>query len=453
MIVLSSGKKISPQDLEAYYVKSPYIEEVCIFLSAAEEKESKEKLAAAILPNYKQFRNQQITQIKDKIRWEVERVSRTLPPYKRIKDYILVSESLPKTILGKIKRYEVERMYISKNQGTKGSTRQLPQDDKLLSYPLCQKALGYLSGELKRNINLDDHLELDLGLDSLEQIGIFMEFQKITGLALNEEDFIAVFTVRDVLEKIKAVSSTQPKAKIATNWQEVLKMPFTKEIAGIAVKQSMLSRSINVFIVLVLKAIADLVFRLKVKNKTNLPRKKPFILCANHSSYLDGLLLSASLNLSMLLNVYFLGYAIYFRHPLIAWASKLLRLVAIDPTSNLIESLKTCSHILGKSKILCMFPEGVRSINGNIGEFKRGAGILIKELNVPAVPVYIEGTYQAWPPYQKLPKPGKVTIIFGRPIMPKELASKEKDAVDIYKDIVDNLRKEIIDLRNISEKK
>jgi 1-acyl-sn-glycerol-3-phosphate acyltransferase len=72
-------------------------------------------------------------------------------------------------------------------------------------------------------------------------------------------------------------------------------------------------------------------------------------------------------------------------------------------------------------------------------------GILIKELNMPVVPVHIKGTYKAWPVGQALPKPAKVTITFGKPLSLKDL-TEEKLKGDIYKNIVDTLRKEIIEL-------
>ena len=123
-----------------------------------------------------------------------------------------------------------------------------------------------------------------------------------------------------------------------------------------------------------------------------------------------------------------------------------MRLIPIDSSANLIDSMKVSSFLLSKSKTICVFPEGKRSIENKIGEFKRGTGILIEELNIPALPVYIEGTYKAWPPYRMLPRPSKVTIVFGKPLTREELDNRQR-GIDIYKNIVDNIKEEILKLR------
>jgi long-chain acyl-CoA synthetase len=450
MIVLSSGKKINPQDLESYYGRSPFIEEICIFLS--QTGQSKEVLSAVILPNYKYFRLQQESRIKDRIRWEIERLSTTLPPYKRIKNYTIINESLPKTVLGKIKRYEVERKYAGSIPLQEKPKKILPQDMALLSWPVCKKALDYFSRKLKRVIHLDDHLELDLGLDSLEQISLFLELQQVTGTRLEELEFFDVFTVRDVLGKLKTASETTLKKGEVLHWKEIFKAPLKKEIKeSIALNQSFLAKSINIILAIIFKIIARCLFLLTVKGEENIPKKGPFILCPNHSSYLDGPILAISLPFSILLQTYFVGYAIYFNHPILSWAKRLLRLIPIDPASNLPASLRVCSFVLANSKVICMFPEGVRSLDGQIQEFKRGVGILIEELGAEVIPVYIQGTYDAWPAFQAFPKPKRVKITFGRKLSPKELTIRKQKEVDIYKNIVDNLRNELLKLKELSK--
>lgn len=453
MLVLSSGKKINPAELESYYQKSHYIKEICIFLSPSQEAKDKDILSAVILPNYESLRLHQIKQVKDKIRWEIEKLSRNLPSYKRIKKYLIISEPLPKTILGKIKRYEVENKYRYV-QGEKRLTPKLtPEDEKLYLSPICQKALDYISQKLQRPVNLDDHLELDLGLDSLEQISLFLEFQKLMQINVDEQAFLEVFTVRDVLNKLNEFSEEKYKERRLLNWQESLASPFERRIKqSVVLNLSLLGKAINIILWIILKFISCTFFSLKVKGKDNIPKKGPFILCPNHSSYLDGPILASSLNLPLLLNTYFLGYTAYFKHPLVWWARKLLRLIPIDASSNLTESLRICSYILNNSKILCIFPEGMRSLNGEIKDFKRGVGILIKELDVVAVPVYTRGTYQAWPPHKTLPKPNKVTIIFGEKLSLKKLTTKLQVDVDIYKNIVDNLRDELLRLKYLLER-
>ncbi len=447
LIVLSSGKKINPDDLEAHYLKSPYIEEICIFLSQDNLSKEKEILTAAILPNYHHFRTHHIQQVKDKIRFEIENISRSLPSYKRIKKYVIIGEKLPRTPLGKIKRYEVNQKYSLVYTPEK-TPHLIPQDKYLLNSPLCQKALEYLKKELNHPVNLDDHLELDLGLDSLEQIELLLGFQKVTGIRINDEDALGIFTVRDALKKLHILSlekKTTPTTP-STKWQEILSQYPHSITKLISIKQNLIIKSVNFIIGIFLNMIIRIFFLLEVKNKKNLPLNGPYIIAPNHTSYLDGFIIATALWPQIINNVYFLGYSGYFQHPLIAWTVKLFRFVSIDPILHLVESMQACAYILKNSKILCMFPEGVRSSDGKIKQFKKGIGILAKELKVPIVPVYIKGTFSAWPRYRLLPKPAKIKIIFGKKITPEELLLEKEETIDEYETIINNLRNKILDL-------
>lgn len=449
IIILSSGKKISVEEIESVYLKSPYIKEVYLFLS----DEEKDILNALILPDYDYFKLKGITQIKDRIKWEVENISRTIPSYKHIQKYTIVSQSLPKTPLGKINRIEVKERYlqlISQEELYQKKTQNLDWDSEILSLPICQKVLDFLSQKLKRKVNLDDHLEIDLGLDSLDQIELFLGFQKETGIEISDEDALGLFTVRDVLNKLHLISLKRglTSQEAPTKWSEILKQEPAQNIKkSIAIRQNPLEKSINFLASLVLIFIARAVFFLRVRGKVNLPKTLPYIICCNHSSFLDGFMIAASLSPFLVNRLFFLGYSAYFKNIFIRWATKLFRLVSIDPAFYLIENMQVCSYILKNSRILCMFPEGVRSVNGEVKEFKKGVGILAKELNVPIVPVYIDGTFNAWPRYRLLPRPSKVKVILGKEILAQDLI-KDRDfkQIDIYQLISENLRKEILNL-------
>ena len=72
-------------------------------------------------------------------------------------------------------------------------------------------------------------------------------------------------------------------------------------------------------------------------------------------------------------------------------------IVAIDPNVNLIRAMQAGAVGLRNKRVLLVFPEGTRTIDGHVGEFKKGAAILARELGVPIIPVGIRGTFEAWP--------------------------------------------------------
>ncbi|MBN2483167.1 MAG: AMP-binding protein [Candidatus Omnitrophica bacterium] len=438
LIVLPSGKKIVPEELETFYTQSPYIKELCVTLTKAGDKDT---LTGVIIPNYSEFIHKDISQIQDRIRWEIEKLSRHLPAYQRIKKYIVTNKELPRTVLGKVKRYEVAKMHTGAEPLKKEPQQLSSQDQALLASPICQKALKYLETELKRPIHLDDHLELDLGLDSLEQVGLFMGFKQVTGAQPNELEFLTVFTVRDVLTKFNEASHEEITVDTTINWQKLFEEPFPDELKKpIILHFPFLLKLVCAGFYGFLKIVSFVFFRLETKGIENVPSYGPYLLCPNHTSFLDGPLLAASLPFKIAMNIYFVGYAGYFKHPLIRGLSRMLRLIPIEATSQLTESLKTCAYLLKQNKIVCFFPEGGRSISGELKPFKRGAGILVKELTTPVIPVYIDGAHKAWPPFHRFPRPKKVNIVFGIKQNVADLEQNRNVHIDSYQDIMDNLR-------------
>jgi long-chain acyl-CoA synthetase len=116
-----------------------------------------------------------------------------------------------------------------------------------------------------------------------------------------------------------------------------------------------------------------------------------------------------------------------------------LRFIPIDINTDFTEAMRAVSYVLKKGKIVCIFPEGMRSIDGKVKEFKKGVGILIKELNIPAVPVYIHNSHRSWPRLSKFPRFYPIKVSFGKPFYPKD------SALD-YETLVKELRERVLEL-------
>jgi 1-acyl-sn-glycerol-3-phosphate acyltransferase len=97
---------------------------------------------------------------------------------------------------------------------------------------------------------------------------------------------------------------------------------------------------------------------------------------------------------------------------------------------------------LQQGEILCIFPEGARSIDGEIKPFKKGVAILAKELNRPLLPARLIGSFEIWPRGESFPRPHPLTIIFGPPVTVEELLSQEPipPEADLYEVITARLR-------------
>ena len=104
------------------------------------------------------------------------------------------------------------------------------------------------------------------------------------------------------------------------------------------------------------------------------------------------------------------------------------------------------SFILRHNKALCIFPEGERSIDGKIKGFRKGIGIIAKELDIPLIPVFIKGAFEAWPRTERFPRPYPIKIRFGCPQSSNELVQKGMalGAKDEYEAISLAIREELI---------
>ena len=120
-----------------------------------------------------------------------------------------------------------------------------------------------------------------------------------------------------------------------------------------------------------------------------------------------------------------LGDTKFFGGPVSSRLAKLTQVIPVDMEAKLFNALQLSAYVLRAGKVLCVFPEGSRSRDGKIKEFKKGVGIIAKELNVPLVPVAITGTFEMMRPGQLFPRPGKVSISFGKPLYPGEMGYEE----------------------------
>jgi 1-acyl-sn-glycerol-3-phosphate acyltransferase len=95
-----------------------------------------------------------------------------------------------------------------------------------------------------------------------------------------------------------------------------------------------------------------------------------------------------------------------------------LRIVVVDPDANLIPAMRAGAFGLRQGRPLILYPEGERSIDGTPIIFKKGAAILSVHVQVPIVPVAIEGFHEAWPRNKSFQRFGPLKMAFGDPIVP-----------------------------------
>lgn len=434
LIVLSSGKNIYPEEIESYYLKSPWIKEICVMgLESSKPGEPLgERLHAVIVPDFDQLRQKKIVNAREVIRYDIESINVHLAATKRILSFDIWQEDLPRTTTRKLRRFEIQQKVATmraRSEGDSGQTapRSLTAEEReWLSQAEVQRALAVVRRSLKNppaEIHPKDNLELDLGLDSMERVELLVELEHNLGADVEDNAASEVYTVRELIDLVR--SKIGQSAGQGAGWDTILATESTDpEVLAIRKRRVILDRLWFLFGKSV-TLMSRIVFRLHIEGREKLP-KGPFILCPNHASYLDAPILTAAMPWRIFPNLFYVGTSEIFGSGPMRSLARFLRLIPVDPDSNLVPAMRAGAFGLRNDKILVLYPEGERSIDGTPRIFRKGAAILARHLNVPIVPVAQEGFFEAWPRGRAFRKLNKLKIKIGDPIYPDPKEAPEK---------------------------
>jgi long-chain acyl-CoA synthetase len=447
VIVLSSGKNVYPEDVEKQYIKIPLIKEICV--TGTEENGIIESLHALIVPDLEHAKKAQIGNLQEALKWEINNISLHIPQYMRVKGFTIYPDPLPRTPLGKLRRFMIKDLIQAKGK----EQRIISEDRRLLGDRIGKKVVECIKPLMKEKIQiqLTDNLELDLGLDSLARIELVVSLEKAFSMKLPETFASEIQTVGELVTKIKeyGVRGVAEIEKIA--WKDILKAePGFDDRKKVGLHHGFLEWLIILICLRLMKIIMKIFFRLKVKGLENLPEKGPYIITPNHASYLDGFNIVAVLPSKLFRNLYSLGFQKYFTGALKESFARLAHVIPVDPETYLNKALQMASYILKNDKSLMIFPEGGRSYDGEMMEFKKGVGILSIELNIPVIPTYIKGSFEALPRGAAWPKFTEMKITFGKPFHPSDIdISRKPEGMDDYQFFVNELKEKMKILKEV----
>jgi long-chain acyl-CoA synthetase len=407
IIVLSNGKNINPIEIEEQLAKvHPVVKEVGVFQDG-------DRLRAIIIPDLKIYGESDQSKMRDYIRQNVlQPYNQSVVPYKMVLSFSVSFEELPKTRIGKIQRFRLKELAVEPELKNEDDTQV-----KLEEYQILK---NYLENEKKIKVLPSYHLEMDLGLDSLDKVSLQVFIESSFGINMEISEMVKFETLLSLSEYIHSHKQKQKAEKI--NWSEILKQKIHLKLPSTWITGNMFFKLSKVFF--------SVYFRFRGRGEKNIP-ESPCIFVANHQSFFDGLFLASLLKFKLMRKTYFYAKEKHIRNPFVKFLAHRNNIIIMDLNHNLKESIQKMAEVLRKNRNLIIFPEGTRTRDGRMGDFKKTFAILSRELNVPVVPVSINGAFEALPRGSFFPKPfKKIRVEFHQPVYP------ENHSYDSLSDVV-----------------
>lgn len=178
------------------------------------------------------------------------------------------------------------------------------------------------------------------------------------------------------------------------------------------------------------------IYRVRVIGRDNFPEKTGALLVCNHMSFVDVALLVAATDRP----IRFIMYQGIYNHPVVKPFAKMVKAIPISSEQHpreMLHSLKTATDALRNDEIVCIFAEGQITRTGQLLPFRRGLERIMKGVDVPIIPVNLDGVWGSIFSFErgrflwKMPRqiPYRVTVSFGKPMAPTSTAVEVRAAV------------------------
>ncbi len=334
-------------------------------------------------------------------------VSQGLPFHKRVQLLQLRTGSLPATATRKVKRplvrAELERLEAAARAGRRAASHAAGGPEGWLTELLCQ-----LSRKPPEAVQATSRLVQDLGFDSLllTELGVAIEQ---AGASLTEgEDLTRFETVAELSRALR--QSKAPAGPLAVEAARPAEREISVPEPVASAGRALLSNA--------QRLLYERLFQTEVTGRSFIPQSGGFLVAANHASHLDMGLVKVALGeqgeklCALAARDYF--FSTPWRR---AYFENFTRLIPMDRQGSLKTSLRLAAEAIAEGYHLLIFPEGTRSVDGSLGEFKSTLGYLALAHGLDVLPVAIQGTHAALPKGRLLPRGRELRVAIG-PLIP-----------------------------------
>lgn len=399
-IVLQSGKKVSPVDVDSYYFAQLSGYEMAS-KGISDEDNQYDRIHMFVQNDHYD------EQTKERIREEILAVSAQAPVMYQVSAVHFVHK-IEKTSIGKVKRYrlEIEEDISEEVVVTK---EKLSEKDRFLNLVKDKTALP--------RITMEQKLSEDLGIESLSMYELITELEGEFHVQLaNAAE--KVTTVSELYELVKNGSSGANQA----NSVNIAEYPLQKT----AKDRKRLIRVMK---------LSQKLWKFEVKGLENVGEDN-YIICPNHECHFDGLFVFSALYKAGKLNpdkICCMAKKEHLDHKITRDWLKLLGGIPVDRFGMSAPAILRSRECIREGYTFLIHPEGTRTRTGELGKFKSGAAMLAEETGKKILPVRIDGAYELYPYNKIFPKffdwkhfrKYPLTIQFAEPISTEGKTVKE----------------------------
>jgi long-chain acyl-CoA synthetase len=417
VIVTPAGLKIYPEDLEQALRKQPQVRD-CVVVGVA--KGGNAEACAVLL-----MRN------GDSGSTAVANANQTLADFQKIRQwFVWPDDDFPRTSTQKPKLEVIRRAAEAKLNGTSTGAAAASASSGNL-----QQLIQGIAGkpvELKPGA----HLENDLNLSSLERVELMAALENRYQVDLSDREFSKVNTVADLENLLKKSAPEPKKANYPySRWAQSWPIRWIRIFAYHAITLPYIK----------LMARPKIIGRERLKNF-----RGPALIISNHITQIDiGFLMAAlPMQLRNRLGVAMQGEQLRsMRHPPENWFSlkrwwEQLQYVLIAALFNVFslpqrakyrESFRYAGELADNGYNVVIFPEGRRTETGEMSPFRSGIGLLATQLNLPIIPMRIEGLFPFKIAKKHYAPPHVIQVKIGDPVRFESTDDPEEIAKELQK--------------------
>lgn len=423
--------------IETHFAQTPFVEELACVAWDPESCRSR----LVVVPSRSALRANGLSAVRELLRFECETLAIRHRPPLPCPSVAVSFDPLPRTADG-----QPDRARLAAMPGEHLVLRPRTALPASAAASLVLEAIAHQRADVADAvpIDADTNLELDLGFDSLGRAALFAEIELRMGFdpAASRIAWDDVLTAGDAAARVNNHSRSDFDGSAGNHsgsdlpagggrgvggrgiWDVVLAdVPASDPVLADLARPKPVRMALLCAVVRAARVAVWPWMRIEVSGLTNLPLRGPALLCPNHESFLDSFVLSAVLPSRILRRGFFLGASDYFATPLMLAIARAINLVPVDTDRNLARALRAGVFGLRQGKVLIVFPEGARSIDGTVRTFRDGAARMAAATGCVMVPIATRGMFRLWPRGRRAQwrslrpwRPARVRIVVGAPI-------------------------------------